>query len=327
VADHVIDVFLGDVSPEITLGRAADAIALFERIGDEGGLARAWRLTAWQHGSMGRVDDAANDCLHAADHGVRANDHRIANRSAMGYASYAVNGSLPAAEVAERCRAFMSEVAGDRRAEAVILGVMAQLRAMDGDFEEARRMSQRERQLLLDLGPSAVAFATSLNSSRVEVLAGDLAAAEAYLRRDDEDLERLGETYFRSTVVGKLANVVALQERADEAIRLSEIGEALAGADDLEAQILWRIARARSLAQIDRSHEATELGREAVELATKTASPVYLADASTALGDALSSAGLDADAVSAYGRAVELYAAKGDRASVERLNEKIAAAV
>jgi len=327
VADEVIDVFRGDVSPEITLGRAADAIALFERLGDEGGQARAWRLTAWQHGSMGHVDDAANDCLHAAEHGVLANDHRIANRAAMGYASYAVNGSLPAAEVAERCRAFLGEVAGDRRAEAVILGVMAQLRAMDGDFVEARQMAQRERQLLLDLGPSAIAFATSLDSSRVEILAGNLEDAEAFLQRDSEDLERLGETYFRSTVVGKLANVVALQGRPDDAIGLSEVGEALAGSDDLEAQILWRMARARSLAQLDRPHEATELGREAVELARKTASPVYLADASTVLGDVLSSAGLDDDAVSAYGRAIELYAAKGDRTSVEQLNEKLVATV
>ena len=322
VADAVIDVFLGEERPEVTLQRARSSIELFERAGDDAGLARAWRLLAWQHGSMGHVDDAASDCLRAAEYGLRAGDFRIANRAAMGYASYAVNGSRPAPEVAERCRALLDQVGGDRKAEGLILSVLAQLRAMEGSFDDAREMSQRARGLLLDLGPSAIAYATSIDSSRVEILAGDLGAAEALLRRDDEDLERLGETYFRSTVVGKLANVVALQGRDDAAQTLSETAESLASEDDVEAQILWRIARARSLANRGETVAGTELAREALALAEETMSPVYLAEAETALGDSLAAAG-NHEADAAYRRALERYRSKGDRPSAERLLEKI----
>ncbi|MBI3750547.1 MAG: AAA family ATPase [Chloroflexi bacterium] len=324
VADWVIDVFLGAAPPAETLERAQRAVDLFERLGDEGALARAWRLMAWQHGSMGRVDDAANDCLHGAEHGVEAGDKRIANRAAMGYATYAVNGSLPASDVRDRCLTFLDAVSGDRRAEAVILGALAQLRAMDGEFDEARTMAERARQLLLDLGPSAIGFATSIEASRVEMLAGNPAAAEELLRRDSRDLETLGETYFRSTIVGKLAIVLASAGRADEAIEASAVAEELSGSDDIEAQILWRLGRSRALIAKRRLEEADELAARAVELAVETASPVYLADALTTRGDVLIARDRPAEAAPLYDRAVALYRSKGDRVSAAALERRLA---
>ena len=93
VADSVIDVFRGEERPAVTLDRSAEAIALFDRLGDGPHLARAWRLRSWQHNAMGRADEAAEDSLRAAEAGLQAGDLRIANRAAMGYGSNAVNGS------------------------------------------------------------------------------------------------------------------------------------------------------------------------------------------------------------------------------------------
>jgi class 3 adenylate cyclase/tetratricopeptide (TPR) repeat protein len=322
VADSVVDVLTGDERPEVTLAHASDAIALFEAEGDGAQLARAWRLRSWQHYQMGRADEAAEDALRAAEYGRQAGDVRIANRSAMGYASNAVNGSDPVPEVAERLQALLEQVGGDRKAESVILGTLAQLLAMDGKFAEARAMSLSARELLIELGPSALAFATSTESYRVEVLAGDLAAAEVLLRRDDVDLGRIGEAYFRSSVVARLANVVALQGRAAEADRLCETGESLAAEDDTDAQIHLRMARARSAAVQQHFERAIELAREAVQLAETTGSPMFVADAEVTLADVLLAAGRPG-AGESYRHAHGLYAAKGDRTSTERLLEVI----
>jgi class 3 adenylate cyclase/tetratricopeptide (TPR) repeat protein len=322
VADSVIDVFRGEAKPEVTLGRAESAIELFRTIGDGANLARAWRLRSWQQSALGRVDEAADDSLRAAEAGLQAGDVRIANRAAMGYASNAVNGSRPVPDVAMRCQELLRQVNGDRKAESVILGALAQLRAMEGAFDEARSMSQRARELLLDLGPSALAYATSTEAFRVEVLAGDLGAAEALLRRDDDDLERIAETYFRSTVVGRLATVVALQGRTDEAEAISRIAEALASDDDTEAQILWRIGRARARAGAGAFEEAIGVGREAIDRASTTMSPIYLAEAEVAIGDVLAAAG-QPGARDSYVRALELYEAKGDRTSARLLQKKL----
>jgi class 3 adenylate cyclase len=317
VADWVIDVFRGEARPEVTLERADRAIALFESLDDPANLARAWRLRSWQHNTMGRADDAAEDSLHAAEAGRRAGDLRIANRAAMGYASNAVNGSGPVPDVLARCRNLLEQVGGDRRAQGVILGALAQLVAMDGDIAEGRALYQRARELLLDLGPSAVAFATSTDSFRVEVLAGDLAAAEALLRRDNEDLERLGEEYFRSTVVARLAYVVALQGRAGEAQTLTELARSLASDDDTEAQILWRIAAA-ALPPHGEADRGVTAARAARELALTTGSPMYLAEAEVAVARALLSTG-QAEGQAMLQHALELYRAKGDRASLALL--------
>ena len=124
VADSVIDVFRGDERPAVTLDRSAEAIALFERLGDGSHLARAWRLRSWQHNAMGRADEAAEDLLRAAEAGLQAGDLRIGDRAAMGYGSNAVNGSGSVADVTAQCRELLDRVQGDRKAESVILGAL-----------------------------------------------------------------------------------------------------------------------------------------------------------------------------------------------------------
>ena len=51
----------------------------------------------------------------------------------------------------------------------------------------------------------------------MEVLAGDLAAAERELRGSYSQLEQLGERAFLSTMAAMLARVLCEQERFDEA--------------------------------------------------------------------------------------------------------------
>src|SRR4029077_9906248 len=111
-----------------------------------------------------------------------------AARATMGYATTALLGPTPVSEALATCERLTREVEGDRKAESVVLGVMAQLHAMRGDFELARTLYRRAAAILADLGPSVTSSTLSTESSRVEALAGDFEAAERELRRDDQSL-------------------------------------------------------------------------------------------------------------------------------------------
>ena len=67
-------------------------------------------------------------------------------------------------------------------------------------------------------------------------------AAERELRADDASLAELGERYFRSTVVGMLAGVLAEAGRFDDAPGVVETARELADDDDTLSQVLWRTA-------------------------------------------------------------------------------------
>jgi predicted ATPase/class 3 adenylate cyclase len=269
------------------LGGADRAIVTFEESADRAGLARAWRLLMVAHGTQGRYDEAAAAADQVVEHATAAGDMRMAARGAAGYASVALRGSLAAPIVLERCDGLLAQFRGDRKAEAVIAGVLAQLYAMRGDFTRGRELNEDQRRMLADLGPSVTAVSTSIERARVESLAGDLAAAERELRADDAALEELGESYYRSTVVAMLAVVLAQQGRLDEAEPFVVLAEELADDDDVLSQVLWRTARARLLVERGSADEAIAEARRAVDLAADSADIDLLGDAWRELGEVL----------------------------------------
>jgi predicted ATPase/class 3 adenylate cyclase len=305
----------------------ADVMSLtpvFEAAGDEGGLARAWRLLMVIHGTVGAYDEAAAAAKRVVDHARAAGDSRLAARGAIGYAVTALHGPTPATEALRRTERLIEDVQGDRKAEAVILGVLAQLHAMRGSFEVAREMYLRARSMLEDLGPSVTAASTSTESSRVEVLAGDLDAAERELRRDHDTLAGMGERYYRSTVAGLLAGVLEAAGRLEEAEELSRSAEELADEDDVFSQVAWRAARARAFARAGRGDEAEALARAALRLAEQTVDIALQADAWDDLGTVLERLGRADEAESARRAALELYERKEDAVSAARIRATLA---
>ena len=166
------------------LEEATQAAELFEAAGDEAGLARAWRLAGSLHATAGQYEAAAEAAERVVAHATRAGDKRLASRAAAGYATIARAGSMTAAEVARRCGPLLDQVSGDRKAEAVILGVIAVAEAMQGRFDRARDLHTRAKMILGELGRSVVAASTSIEGSRIEMLAGDAVRAEALLAAD-----------------------------------------------------------------------------------------------------------------------------------------------
>src|SRR5262249_37942983 len=107
-------------------------------------------------------------------------------------------------------------------------------------------------------------------AGRIELLAGDPAAAEQNLREGYEALRAMGERGDRANIVTLLAEAVYAQGRFGEALRLTEEGEALAGAGDFDVQGRWRATRAKLLARRGQFRAAARLAEEAVALVPAT---------------------------------------------------------
>ncbi|HEX5826721.1 MAG TPA: adenylate/guanylate cyclase domain-containing protein, partial [Candidatus Limnocylindrales bacterium] len=190
---------------------ATASIQLFDAAGDHAGLANAYRIIGSIHATSGQYELAAEAAQRTVEHATAAGDRRLASRSAAGYATIARAGTIPAAEVVERCGPLLEQVQGDRKAEAVILAVIAVAEAMGARFDRARDLHLRARTILDELGRSVISASTSIEGSRIEMLAGDYARAEELLQADSNELEEIGERYFRSTVVGFLAHAQEAQ--------------------------------------------------------------------------------------------------------------------
>jgi predicted ATPase/class 3 adenylate cyclase len=294
------------------LDEATEAAALFEDRADDAGVARAWRLIGSIHATSGRYEAAADAAQRVVEHATRAGDRRLASRAAAGYATIARAGAMPADQVAERCGPLLDQVAGDRKAEAMILGVIAVSEAMQAQFDRARDRHARAKTILGELGRSIVAASTSIEGSRIEMLAGDHAAAEALLDADSRELDGMGERYFRSTVVGLLAHALEAQGRLDEADAAADLAAALTDEDDVESQMLWRTARAKVRAQQDRGDDALELAAEALALAAETDDIDVQGDVHADYATVFSRLGRTDEAVAHYRLARDLYARKGN---------------
>jgi len=199
---------------------------------------------------------------------------------------------------------------------------LAQLLAMDGQIDRARESYEGATGMFEELGRSVLSAAISTDSAPVEILAGDLEAAERQLRRDYAELESLGETYVRSSVAGMLAQVLVLKGEPEEAERIALETQALAGPDDVDAQVLWRSSLARCRALQGRHDEAGTLAGEAVELTRGGAAPLLEAQALVDRAVVAIAAGRTDGAAADLSAALAIHDAKGNRvgaATVRRL--------
>ncbi|HSK92756.1 MAG TPA: tetratricopeptide repeat protein, partial [Candidatus Angelobacter sp.] len=298
----------------------AHAIPVFEVAGHESGLATAWRMRYGIEAAALRFDAALEAADRVARHAEAAGDPRQEGRGAIAVAQAALNGPTPVREGIARCNDLVVRVDGDRRTTALVRLCLAQLLAMDEDVEGGRDQYRAARDMLLELGPGVLTSSTSTDAAAVELLAGDLDTAVDLLRRDERELEALGESYLRSTVLGLLGRVLALGGNLEEAERTASATRELAAEDDVDAQILWRQALALTRVRQGRSEEGIALLDEAVALATVTNDPMRTAQA---LGDravALATIGRPDEAHRDHERAGELYRSKGNLAALRQLD-------
>src|SRR5205085_1905258 len=277
------------------------------------------------HGRACRFEEEAKAGRRAMEYARCAGDRRQELRSAAAYAMSTVYGRTPLPVARAECERILAEAGGDRRTEGLVLGSLARLYALDGDFERARDAYRRARAVLEDLGTNVLAASLSLDSHAVELLAGEPAAAERELRRDYEALDRMGEKYLLSTIAGLLAQALCAQGRYEEANTMCMITASAAAEDDAQSQALWRSVRGKVLARRNGSADhAVELAREAVEVLRQTDAIVWQADALVDLAETLAATGDEAEAGRALEEAARLYELKGSAAAAEHARPALA---
>jgi tetratricopeptide (TPR) repeat protein len=321
IDELMLEQFTGAGSWTQQIERAKAIIKILERYDDDFALSRAWNEVTFREITRGQFEAATVSSDMMVAHARRAGSERLAGQAAPAVAYLMVHGATPVAEGIRGCDELLDSIRGNRRTEAVVLGALAQLKAMDGQFDEARAICERVRGILTELQARIDANSTSIEASAVEIRAGDLEAAESMLRRDEEALGELDEQYFRSSIAGILANVVALRGKYAEAERYAALAEQLADEEDLDTHVAWRTARAKVLASTGRPEEAVTLAEEAVALASDGEDLPLKASALTELGRVLVMVGRPESAGPPLREALSMYEGKGDKSSAARVSE------
>jgi tetratricopeptide (TPR) repeat protein len=289
------------------------AVPLFERLGDELGLARAWRNLADIHVFAGRWAEVADASQRSLTYALRAGDQQTETFALAGLAGALYFGPTAAGEGIVRLEKRLEEVGGGRMFRAVgDAWAIAGLEAMRGNIDEARRRCAGARSVFAEFGQQGRLADIRLTAARIEMLAGEPAAAELELQASAETLKEMGEKSVLPTVMGELAEAVYVQGRYEEAERLASEVEEGAADDDADSQVRWRTTSARIRARQGRLDEAEALAREAVALSTQTDFLNLQGSAFMALAEVLAAAREPDQAAAAARDALAVYETKGN---------------
>jgi ATP/maltotriose-dependent transcriptional regulator MalT len=187
-----------------------------------------------------------------------------------------------------------------------------------GRFDEARSLLAETIARMNERGLALFAASSMQTAWRIEMLAGDHAAAERLARHGCEQLQRLGEQSWLSTQACQLADALYALGRNEESEQWALRGLERGSADDLATQVYGLGVRSKLLARkgeigaaIALSEKADSLARTSDALvdqgyaALNHAEVMYLADNWTGAQDAAR-------------RAMDCYRRKGAVACVAR---------
>jgi class 3 adenylate cyclase/predicted ATPase len=290
---------------------AEEAAVVFEEHGDDAGLSRSLRLAGDAHWSHCRIGAMAEAYERALAYARRRGDHRELAGIYQGLVRSTFAGPMPADAAIVHCEEILRQAPPDRTLEAMIAGVVGLLEAMRGRFDEARASGARSIALFEELGKPVSVAAVRGWAAAIELHANAPEEGEAILRPAVETLTARGETGNLSTVAAYLAQALYAQGRLDEAEQATETSERCAAADDIHAQVAWRVSRARVKASRGAVEQAETLAREAAALAGETDYLNLQGEALAGLGEVALAAGRG-DAVESLRRALEAYSAKGN---------------
>jgi DNA-binding SARP family transcriptional activator/tetratricopeptide (TPR) repeat protein len=289
---------------------AAEALAHFTEVGNEGGVAQAVFLTANVEERAGRIAAMEQAYRESLLHADRSGQMREMLAARWMLADTLALGPVPVPECIERCQELLSihgvEIPGVCTALALFL-------AMAGRFGEAREMADRARWILEErMRVRRLLKFVALYRGAIERLAGDLAAAEREFRSALDIDRAVGEERDdRSQAAARLAFVLWRQGRDAEATEMATISASSAPSESVAAQALSRMARARATGDAGAARQGVGLvPDEMLNLR---------ADLLVELAAVLQGCGEEAAATNALDEAAGLYERKGNLAAIAQL--------
>jgi len=314
--------FIGhEAAPGELIEVAERSIAVFEELGDQLALARAWRLVAQAHYLGRRLGLCEEASERAYEHVRRAGD-RFEQREIIEWLLIALLlGPTPAKEAARRCERLFAEIPADPLLQAQILGAMAPLLLMQGRVGEADELVERARSIMEDAGEWV--WIVSFWCAFVHMWQEKPIAAEHELRPGYEALKEIGEKSHFSSFAHGLSTAVYMLGRYEEAEQFSRECEEASRPNDVHSHVLWRSTRAKVLARRGEFEAAERLGRDAVAYASSSDLYVAHADALMDLAEVLRLAGDRASAREAVEEAIRYFELKGNVFAVGQARNRL----
>ena len=299
-----------DVTPQELFDVSQRAVGVFEELGDELGLARAWRLAAQSHYLERRAGLCAEASEKALVHARRVGDVFEEREIVEWLVIVLLLGPTPAVEAEAQCRRLLGQTTASSELQSQIVMGLAHVVAMQGRQAEAVELMQQSKRIMHDADEWI--WIVFFWWAYVHLWQGDLRAAERELRPAYDALKRIGEKSHFSSLAHELSAVLYAQGRYEEAEQLTRECEQACRANDIHSQILWRSIRAKALARRRAFEEAEQLAREAVGLARTSDFLAAHADALADLAEVFDLSGARAEAADALEEAIGLYEQKGN---------------
>jgi hypothetical protein len=227
-------------------------------------------------------------------------------------------GPIPAPEAISRIESDETE---DEVRTIPRLANTSKLVAMLGRFDEARTRAQAGKHFWLERGMRMRAGGTFFDSAAVEVLAGDLAAADRELAEGIAILNEIGETGVLSTLAAMHAEVLFRLGRRDEMEAAIELAQKTGAPSDIATQANWRWVAAMAAADDGREADARSLIDEAIALVEPTDFLEMRASAFEALAHVEGRAGGSDAWRAALERALDEHVQKGNLVDTQRVRD------
>ena len=323
VGRRFVRVFMPSADPEPVLSDEA-IIAELERLHDDFGLARAWRVLSEADAGACRWAARADALERALSYAAQFPEQRHeANVIATLLVQALHFGPTPATQTVQRCRDLLGDGDADLPLQAGIKATLGAVLATQGELADARKTYAESAALHDDLGLRVRRAVGTIFAAEIEILGDDPAAAERELLHGYQTLEAMGTT-LRAVVAAYLADALWLQGRFEEAAYYAAVSAETADQSDIAAQTLERTTRARLLAARGETTEAETVAGEAVALAEPTDSLALQAAAALALADILAADGREEESRAHVERARDLYEIKQNVVAAGRLAARIA---
>ncbi|MEA2673266.1 MAG: hypothetical protein QOI92_458, partial [Chloroflexota bacterium] len=175
----------GTAGPDVPaddMRRVADqCAAIFERLGDDRGLALTWRLrgsASWKDGNVAGDEVAL---ARALEHARRAGSHWEETSIVLDLSIDLYFGPTPVMDAIRQCNDILARAPDDRGIELPIAHALAHMHARLGEFELARSLAARCREIAAESGQRSLAALLTEVAADMETLAGDHEAAERIL--------------------------------------------------------------------------------------------------------------------------------------------------
>ena len=254
------------------------AIAVLESEGDLEGLAEAWMVAGnlqYPLGDMAAAEEALERAIACAR---QSGNHRAQMRASHWLAVTFHLLYIPVDAGIARAEQLLQEASGDPWAEADLLKPLCLLYSYAGRVLDARTALARTRSIFTSFGAEMALAESAIPAGMMELVIGDPAAAERYLREGYQAFRAMGERGYPANIAALLAEALYVQGRFDEAQQMSQEARAATEPDDHETLARSYATSAKLLARRGRFSAAHQLVDEAEALIAPTSWVLHTAE-------------------------------------------------